>query len=151
MNGVLRAMIIYAIVWGLFRITGRRTFAQMTSFDFVLLLIISESVQQGLLGDDQSLTNAIILVATLLAIDLVLSIVKQRSSRAERVIDGQPVLLCDRGTMQTHTMAQERIDHDDLLNAARSTHGLERLDQIKYAVLERNGKISIIPNPTVAE
>jgi uncharacterized membrane protein YcaP (DUF421 family) len=145
MDAIIRGATIYAMVWMIFRLTGRRTFAQLTSFDFVLLLIISESVQQGLLGDDFSLTNAILIVITMLSIDLLLSIVKEHSERAERVIDGLPVLLVDRGRLLSERLERERVDEQDILNAARERHGLEQLSQVKYAILERNGTISIIP------
>jgi uncharacterized membrane protein YcaP (DUF421 family) len=151
MDAVVRAAVIYAVVWTIFRLTGRRTFAEMTSFDFILLLIVSESVQQGLLDDDFSLTNAALVVLTLVGIDLTLSIIKQYSKVADRLIDSLPIILLADGKPLHDRMQAERVDEHDLLEAAREHHGLERLDQVKFAVLERNGHISIVPCSTGAE
>jgi uncharacterized membrane protein YcaP (DUF421 family) len=145
MEPVLRATAVYVIVWLIFRVAGRRTFAEMTSFDFVLLLIVGDSAQQALLGNDFSITNATIVVITLVGIDIALSLVKQASPAVERVIDGLPIVIVDHGRQLDERMRRARVDVDDVLDEARKLQGLERLDQVKYAVLERNGGISIIP------
>jgi uncharacterized membrane protein YcaP (DUF421 family) len=146
MESVLRATAVYVFLLVLFRLSGKRTLAQVTTFDFVLLLIISEATQQALVDGDNSMTNAFLLVATLVALNILFSEIKQRFKAAERVLDGLPLLLVEHGNLLHDPMAKERIDEDDVLDAAREHHGLERLEQIKYAVLERNGKISIIPS-----
>jgi uncharacterized membrane protein YcaP (DUF421 family) len=146
MESVLRATAVYVFLLVLFRLSGKRTLAQVTTFDFVLLLIISEATQQALVDGDNSMTNAFLLVATLVALNILFSEIKQRFKPAERVLDGLPLLLVEHGNLLHDRMAKERIDEDDVLDAAREHHGLERLEQIKYAVLERNGKISIIPS-----
>jgi uncharacterized membrane protein YcaP (DUF421 family) len=145
MESVLRAAAIYIVLLIVFRIAGRRTLSEMTSFDFVLLLIIGESTQQALLGEDFSLTNALIVIVTLLTLDIAISIWKQRSSGAERFIEGVPTVLVDNGKPLKHLMDKARVRDDEILEAARQTQGLERMDQIKYAVLEVSGGISIIP------
>lgn len=127
------------------RLGGRRSLAQITAFDFVLLLIISEATQQALLADDYSVTNGFLVIVTLVGIDIGLSIWKQRSLRTEKWIDDAPVVLIENGTFLRERMERERVDLDDILAAARQLHELERLDQIKYAVLERSGGVSIIP------
>jgi uncharacterized membrane protein YcaP (DUF421 family) len=146
MESVLRATAVYVFLLVLFRLSGKRTLARVTTFDFVLLLIISEATQQALVDGDNSMTNAFLLVATLVALNILFSEIKQRFKGAERVLDGLPLLLVEHGNLLHDRMAKERIDEDDVLDAAREHHGLERLEQIKYAVLERNGKISIIPS-----
>jgi uncharacterized membrane protein YcaP (DUF421 family) len=146
MESVLRATAVYVFLLVLFRLSGKRTLAQVTTFDFVLLLIISEATQQALVDGDNSMTNAFLLVATLVALNIVFSEIKQRFKAAERVLDGLPLLIVEHGNLLHDRMAKERIDENDVLDAAREHHGLERLEQIKYAVLERNGKISIIPS-----
>jgi uncharacterized membrane protein YcaP (DUF421 family) len=145
MEPVFRAAAMYTVVWMVFRLTGRRTFAEMTAFDFVLLLICGEATQQALLGNDFSITNGALVVLTLVAIDLVLSMVKQRMPAVERVIDGLPIILIENGRMLRDRMNRERVDEGDIMEAARELRGLERLDQIKYAVLEKNGGITIVP------
>ena len=145
MDSVLRAIITYAFVWLVFRISGKRSLAQITTFDFVLLLIISETTQQALVDDDNSMMNSFLLVATFFAIDLSLALVKTKSKRTAKVLDGTPVLIFADGEPIREALEYERIDEDDILEAARERRGLERLDQIKYAVLECNGDINIIP------
>jgi uncharacterized membrane protein YcaP (DUF421 family) len=129
----------------LFSLAGKRTLAEVTTFDFVLLLIISEATQQAMVDGDNSMTNSLLLVSTLVGLNILMSELKQRFGFVERVLDGMPLLIVEHGNPLHHRMAKERVDVDDVLDAARESHGLERLDQIKYAVLERNGKISIIP------
>lgn len=145
MDSVLRATVVYAVLLILFRLAGKRTLAEVTTFDFVLLLIISEATQQAMVGSDNSMTNSLLLVGTLVGLNILMSELKQRFAVVERVLDGMPLLIVEHGKPLQDRMAKERVDVDDVLDAARESHGLERLDQIKYAVLERNGKISIIP------
>lgn len=145
MDSVIRATIVYIVLLVLFRLSGKRTLAQVTTFDFVLLLIISEATQQALVDGDNSMTNAFLLVSTLVGLNILFSEIKQRFKAAEHVLDGAPLLLVEHGNPLHDRMQKERVDVDDVLDAAREGHGLERLEQIKYAVLERNGKISIIP------
>jgi uncharacterized membrane protein YcaP (DUF421 family) len=129
-EAVLRGLAIYLTLLVIFRLTGKRSLGQITTFDFVLLLVISEAVQNGMVGQSYSITTALVLVLTLVGVDLGLSLLKERSVRFQKWIEGLPLILVDEG---------------DILGAAREAHGLERLDQIKYAVLERNGGISVIP------
>ncbi|MBB1227159.1 DUF421 domain-containing protein [Pantoea pleuroti] len=145
METVLRAAGIYLVLMVVIKIAGRRTLLQMTSFDLILLLIISEATQQALLGDDFSVTGAALTIITLVTIDIVLGKLKNRFPVVEQVIDGGPVILVDNGNLLTERMKMTGISPDDVLEAARSGQGLERFDQIKYAVLEVNGHISIIP------
>lgn len=145
MEPVFRSVIIYVALLILFRIAGRRTLAQLTNFDFVLLLIIGEAVQNGLLGNDFSLTNALVTIVTLISVDIVFSLLKQFIPGVERVMDGAPFVIVDHGTVMKSRMNFSRVDETDILEAARDKMGLERMDQIKYAVLEKNGEISIVP------
>jgi uncharacterized membrane protein YcaP (DUF421 family) len=143
-DSVFRALVIYAVLMVLFRITGKRSLGQITTFDFVLLLIISEAIQNGMVGPGYSITNALVLVVTLVTVDVVLSLVKRRSPRLEQFLDGTPMVIVEQGHPLRDRMDKERVDESDVLSAARR-EGLERMAQIKYAVLERNGQISIIP------
>lgn len=147
MNSVLRAAAIYVALMLIFRLMGKRTLSQMTTFDFVLLLIISETTQQAMVGNDFSIVNAILAILTLVMIDLGLSLLKQRFPSLDRWMDGLPLIIVEDGRPLRDRMNRARVDDADVLASARETHGLERLDQIKYAVLERSGGISIIPKP----
>jgi len=150
METILRAFAVYAIVWLLFRISGKRTMKEMTTFDFVLLLILSECTQQALIGQDYSVTGAATAVGTLLAVDIGLSLLKRRFHKVEKVIDNVPVILIEQGRVHEERLRKERVDEADILAAAREVHGISRLDRIDYAILETNGMISIIPKSRVA-
>lgn len=145
MDSILRAALVYLILLVLFRITGKRSLAQTTTFDFVLLLIVSEAIQQAMLARDDSMTNAFLIVSTLLGIDVALSLIKGKSRTLEKLIDDVPLVLVEDGRPLRDRMEKARVDEDDILSSARQGQGLERMDQIKYAVLERSGGISIVP------
>jgi uncharacterized membrane protein YcaP (DUF421 family) len=145
MDAIVSGLGIYLFLLVLFRITGTRSLAQITTFDAVLILIIAEAVQNGMVGADHSMTNAVLLVLTLLGLDVLLSVLSVRSTFLEKLINDVPTVLIDDGTPLQVRMKQVRVSEDDILENARSQFGIERLDQIKYAVLERNGSISVIP------
>jgi len=145
MDAVARGATVYLLLLVIFRLAGRRTLAQMTSFDFVLLLIISEATQNAMIGDDYSITNGMLVVLTLVGLDILLSYVKRWFPSAETWLDGKPTIIVDQGRPMREIMSRARIDEADVLAAAREMQGLERMDQIKYAVLETSGGISIIP------
>ncbi|WP_435017713.1 DUF421 domain-containing protein [Tundrisphaera sp. TA3] len=145
MEPVLRAVAVYAFLLVVIRAAGRRTLAETTNFDFVLLLIISEATQNAMIGDDFSLTNAFLVILTLIALDIGFSLAKRRWSRLDKWVEGVPTLLIEDGRPIGDRMRRARVEIDDVLEAARRLHGLERLDQVKFAVLERGGGISIIP------
>lgn len=145
MESVLRALAIYLILMLIFRITGKRSLAQITTFDFVLLLVIGEATQNALLGDDFSITNAVVIIVTLVVADIAFSKGQQRFPRLDRWLDDAPLLLVEHGRLLQPQASRSRLTEADILQAARLTQGLERMDQVKYAVLERTGEVSIIP------
>jgi uncharacterized membrane protein YcaP (DUF421 family) len=145
MHSVTHAVAIYIFLLLIFRLTGKRTLSQATNFDLVLLLIISETTQQAMVHNDDSVTNALLLITTLVGMSILLSILKQRFPKLDLLLEGAPLVLIDRGRVLENCMNRSRIDKNDILESARLNHGLERIDQIQYAVLERNGAISIIP------
>ena len=147
MDAIVRGLVVYLFLLILFRIAGRRTLGSITNFDFVLLLIISEATQNAMIGNDYSVTNGFLVILTLVGLDIVLSYMKQRFPVMERYLDGLPLILVDQGRPLKDLMYRVRVDEQDILAAAREKHGLERMDQIKYAILETNGMISIVPKP----
>jgi uncharacterized membrane protein YcaP (DUF421 family) len=144
MDSVLRALAMYLALMVLFKIAGRRSLAELTTFDFVLLMIIGEATQQALLGDDFSLTNAFLVIITLIAIDVGFSLLKQRSSWISRLIDGEPTIIVENGKLLHRRLRHARLVEADVMEAARSSQGIETIEQIKFAIIERNGKISVI-------
>jgi uncharacterized membrane protein YcaP (DUF421 family) len=150
MESVLRGVSVYLLLMVVLRLCGRRSLAQMTPFDFVLLLIIAETTQQALLGDDFSITTAVIVIVTLIGLDVGLSYVRAMSPRLAGLLDGHPMILVEGGKPIAERLERARVDEDDILEAARQSRGLERMDQIGYAILEVSGGISIIPRDTAA-
>jgi uncharacterized membrane protein YcaP (DUF421 family) len=145
MDAILRAAAIYLFLLVIFRIAGERTLTNMTTFDFVLLLIIAEATQQGLIGNDFSITKVFLVITTLVGIDIALSLIKKKFPLMDKLIEGVPLIIVEDGKPLKERMRLARIDEDDVLMAAREHQGLQRMDQIMYAVLERTGTISIIP------
>lgn len=145
MDAVLRAVVIYVVLILLFRLTGKRTLAQATTFDFVLLLVIGEATQQALLGDDFSITMAGVVIATLLGLDRFADYLGFRFPKVDKILESVPVILVDNGRLLKDRMDKAHIDEGEILSQARETHGLESMSQVKYAVLEQSGNISIVP------
>src|SRR6187402_3443381 len=145
MDSVLRGLLVYFFLLIVFRISGKRTLSQTTSFDLVLLLIISETTQQAMVDNDHSITNGFLLIMTLVGTSILLATLKQFFPKLDLLLEGQPIIVVDKGKLLHDFMKKARVDEEDILSAARMNHGLERLDQIKYAILERDGEISIVP------
>lgn len=145
MDVVLRAVGVYLVLLVILRLSGKRTMAQVTTFDFILLLIISEAISEALVGEDSSLTAAAIVVITLVLLERLSDYVSWRLPRVKRVLESVPVVLVKDGRPIQDVMDRERISSDDVLSAARETQGLESMDQIRWAVLETSGEISVVP------
>ena len=145
MESVIRGLMVYFFLLLMFRISGKRTLTENTNFDLVLLLIISETTQQAMVDSDHSVTNAFLLIVTLVGASVVLSVLKQRFPRVERWIEGTALVIMENGKLHRDRMDKVRVDEADILESARKLQGLERLDQIKYAIVERDGEITIVP------
>src|SRR6187200_3589167 len=148
MNPVLKGFIVYVFILVIFRFMGKKSLSETTTFDLVLLLIISETTSNALTGNDYSLITCLLLVCTLTGTDFLLGKVKLRFPHVDKIIDGVPLILVENGKLLDKRMKKAGVDTDDILEAARMTQGLEKLRDIKYAVLEKDGTISIIPNRT---
>ncbi len=145
MDTVIRAFCTYFFLLVVFRIAGRRTLGEMSAFEFVIPLIISETTQQALLDNDLSKTNAGLATITLVSATLGMSLLKQRWPKIQTVAEGRPIVLIQDWELKKEALRGARIGVDEILVAARSSQGLERMTQIKHAVPEANGRISIIP------
>ncbi|MUO80583.1 DUF421 domain-containing protein [Agrobacterium vitis] len=144
MDAVIRGLAIYFTLLVIIRLSGRRTLAQMTPFDLVIVLVISETTQQAMLGDDFSITSAIILILTLFTTDIALSYVKRWWPKTAHVIDGVPTVLVVDGHYDERALRGCRLDKEDVMEAARNQEGIERVSDIKFAILEVSGNISVI-------
>jgi uncharacterized membrane protein YcaP (DUF421 family) len=144
MDTIFHTAAIYLILLLLFALFGKRSLADVTIFDFVILLLISEVTGEVLLGE-RSVTAAALSVMTLLTLSWVFDILAFRSKRLDTLLNDSPTILVQHGHVLEERAREFHVDEDDILQQSRSSQGLERLDHIKYAVLERDGQISIVP------
>jgi uncharacterized membrane protein YcaP (DUF421 family) len=144
-DSIFRALAVYVVLLVIFRIAGKRALSQATTFDLVLALIISEAIQQALVDRDGSLTGAFLVVVTLVGADVLFSVVKQRWERFDRIVEGTPVTVVEQGKPLRDRMRRERVDDDDILEAARELRGITTLGEIERAVVERSGQITVVP------
>jgi len=143
MYTLLHAVLGYFFLTLMIRILARRPGAQMTPFEFVLVFLVGGVIILATVGDDHSITNCYGGVIAICLMHRLVGRLKQRSPRWADIIDGKPILLLQNGEWQTSSMKQAHVDDMDVMAAAREK-GVRTLDDIKYAVLERNGGISII-------
>jgi uncharacterized membrane protein YcaP (DUF421 family) len=146
-DAIVRAVVIYFFLLVLMRLAGRTSLGQMTPFDLVLLLIVAETVGPAILGDDISLTNSFLAITTLIGMGVLLTALTNRLEVLDRWVNDRPLLIIENGRVIGDRLKKSRVDMDTVMEQARQSQGVERLDQIKYAVLERSGSISIIPSP----
>ena len=145
MELILRTAGIYLYLLVLFRVLGKRALAQLSSFDLILFLVLSEAIQNALVDDDTSVVMGLTVITTFLMLDRWLAVLKRRYPGFEKLTEGDPLLLVEGGKVIERNAKKSRITNADILQTARESHGLESMDQIKYAILETSGAISIIP------
>jgi uncharacterized membrane protein YcaP (DUF421 family) len=143
METVIRVVIIYIAILAGLRMIGKREFGQLSAAELVTLLIIPEVVSQTVTREDSSLTNALIAIATLLSLVFITSSIVHADGKIEKVMMGKPVVLVVRGKMLEDNMNKERVSPDEILTAMHM-NGLERIEEVKWAILENDGKISIV-------
>lgn len=146
MTVVLRAAAAYWILLIAVRLVGRRTASMMAPFDLIVLFLFGGATMASVLGEDHSLVAAYSTVATIGLMHLLVSWLKLRSATFGRLIDGTPVVIYEDGHWHEGRMRTLRIEPQDVMAAARQ-RGLLRLEQVRYAVAERDGKVSIIAEP----
>jgi uncharacterized membrane protein YcaP (DUF421 family) len=145
MESVIRGLVVYGFLLLVFRLAGKRTLSETTNFELVLLLIISETTQQAMVNNDHSLTNGFLLILTLVACTVTLGWLKQRFPTWGYVLDDVPTIVVENGHMHKDRMRRLHVDESDILESAREHQALENIGEIKYAIVERNGKITVIP------
>jgi Predicted membrane protein len=140
---VLRAAIVYIFLLLAFRVIGKKHVGELAPFDLLVLLILSETVQNSLIGDDKSLIGGLISAATLLALVQGINYLNWHSKGASRFLEGVPKILVRNGKTYIPVMERERVTHSELLEAMRS-NGCSNIIDVRAAILENDGKISII-------
>jgi len=144
METVLRVAFVYVFVWACFRIIGKRELTQMSPFELVTLLFIPQLFSRALTRQDYSMTNGVIGATTLFMLVFLTSAATFRSIRFSRIMQAQPTVLVHHGVLIEHHINRERISPDDII-AAMHKVGLERIEQVEWAILEGDGKIALIP------
>jgi uncharacterized membrane protein YcaP (DUF421 family) len=147
---VLRALAVYGAVFAGFRLLGKRELGQMTVFDLVLILLISNAVQNSMVGPDSSLQGGLMAAAVLLVANRITAELRLRSPLLDRLFEGRSAVLVEHGQLVTGQLRRQRVAEEDL-EAAMREHGIESLDRVQLAVLETDGTISIVPvtSPTL--
>ena len=139
---ILRAVLVYAAIFLLLRVVGKKHVGEMSPFALVVLLILSECVQGALTAGDDSITAGVIAACTLFGVNQVVGYVASRSKNMERLLDGKPKILVRNGNVCRDVMAREQISTSELIEALRR-EGCTSLTKVRYAVLENDGNISI--------
>jgi len=141
---VLRTTIVYFVLVTGLRLAGKREFGQMTPFDLVVLLIISNAVQNAMIGPDTSLMGGLVAATTLLVLNALLDRLGLKARWLRQRLVGQPSLLVHDGHLIYPHLRAEGLSEDEVMQALRE-HGVEDLDEVKDAVLEVDGTISVVP------
>jgi uncharacterized membrane protein YcaP (DUF421 family) len=141
---VVRGFIVYGFLLIMLRISGKRQVGQMAPFDLVLLLILSNAVQNSMNAGDISLIGGLISAATLIGINYLVSLSTYRNKTLEAVIEGRPQILIHNGRLFDDEMQKAKMTHHEL-NAALRESGCESVDDVHTAILENNGVISVVP------
>ena len=140
----LRVAVIYLFLVIVLRISGKREVGQMSILELIVVLLISDAVQNSMVGENTTVWGGMVAVATLLGLDYGLNVLTHRSRRLRRAIEGEPRLLVRDGRLLTKALDEEGVDANDVRAAIRA-HGLARIEDIRMAVLETDGSISVIP------
>ena len=145
MSTILHAIIGYLFLISMVRVLTRRPGAQMTQFEFVLVFLMGGIIILSTVGRDHSITNCTCAALTVGCMHRITSTLKIRYPKFAEILDGTPLVLVRKGEWQQHTMDGMRLDPEDVMAAAR-TKGIGSFEEIEYAILERNGGISVIEN-----
>lgn len=139
---IVRGVVIYVFLLALLRVTGKRQISQMSPFDLVLLLILSNAVQNSMNAGDNSLVGGIISATTLVGLNYAIGLATFRSRRLERLVEGRPQLIVHHGKVYEDVMRAASITREELETMLREA-GFFSLKDVRLAVLETNGKISV--------
>ena len=144
MDLVLRAFVIFAFIYLLTRVVGRRELGSAEPFDIILLVVVGDLVQQGVTQSDYSLTGAVLVISTFTLLTVLVSFLSVKVPALRPVLDGDPLILVENGKPNTANLKRQRLDLGEVLAEARLQQ-VTRLEDIQWAILESSGQISIIP------
>jgi uncharacterized membrane protein YcaP (DUF421 family) len=143
MDIVLRAVIIYVVVFAFTRALGRRELSTLQPFDLILLIVIGDLIQSGVTQNDLSVTGVLLILCTIGSLQVLTSYIAFRFRRVRPILQGEPIVLVENGKLIERNMRRERLTLDDLAEKARLSE-ISSIDDLRWAVLETNGDISFI-------
>jgi uncharacterized membrane protein YcaP (DUF421 family) len=143
MDIVLRAVIIYVVVFAFTRALGRRELSTLQPFDLILLIVIGDLIQSGVTQNDLSVTGVLLILCTIGSLQVLTSYIAFRFRRVRPILQGEPIVLVENGNIIERNMRRERLTFDDLAEKARLSE-IGSIDDLRWAVLETNGDISFI-------
>jgi uncharacterized membrane protein YcaP (DUF421 family) len=144
MDLVLRALAMFVLLFGITRIAGRRTLASLEPFDFILLVVVGDLIQQGVTQNDQSITGTVLVIATITVVQVGLQWSTWRSHRVRKVLEPEPLVLVEHGEIIKANLNRERMTEEELMAELRLAQ-IGSIADVDWAVLERNGKVSFLP------
>jgi uncharacterized membrane protein YcaP (DUF421 family) len=143
MDLVVRTAVVYVFLLVLMRVIGRRELSSLEPFDLILLIILGDALQQGLTQDDYSVTGALLVVGTFALLQVMTSWVGFRFPKVRTVLEGEPLIVLQDGKPIARNLRRERLTLEELAEAARLQQ-IAHLDEVQWAVLERNGQLTFI-------
>jgi uncharacterized membrane protein YcaP (DUF421 family) len=146
---VLRGLIIYLFLILLLRLTGKRQVGQMAPFDLVLLLVLSNAVQNSMNGGDNSVTGGVISAVTLVGANWIVGLLTYRSKKLEGLIEGRPEVLIHNGKLYQNVLDHSKVTHHEMMSSLREA-GCACIEDVQMAILENDGTISVIARTTPA-
>jgi uncharacterized membrane protein YcaP (DUF421 family) len=144
MDLVIRATVIFFFIFLVTRVAGRRELSALEPFDLILLVVLGDLVQQGITQSDESVTGTLIVISTITLLSVAVSWVSFRSGRVRLVTEGEPIILVQDGEIIERNLRRERLTHGDLEEEARRQQ-VASVGDIRWAILEKEGTISVIP------
>ena len=144
MDLVIRATVIFGFIFLVTRIAGRRQLSELEPFDVILLVVLGDLVQQGITQSDESVTGTLIVISTITLLSVAVGWLSFRFARVRLITEGEPIILIHDGQLIEANLRRERLTRNDLEEEARQQQ-LASLDQVRWAILEDGGTISIIP------
>jgi uncharacterized membrane protein YcaP (DUF421 family) len=143
MDTILKAALIFVVLIFMLRIVGRRSVAHMTPFELIIIFLIGGLANQAIVADDRSITNALLAISTVAMLHVVVATLKQFFPHFARITDGTPIVVLSKGEWDARSLRRLRVQQEDVMASARR-QGLREASQIKFAIIERDGSISII-------
>lgn len=144
MSTVIRIILLYALIVAGLRVLGRRELSQMSPLDLVTLLLVPEIASQAMLGEDFSVTNALVALATLFTLVFITTLFRFHYSRVNRLIEGTPTVLVHEGVMYARNMELERVSEGEIFGEMHKA-GVTRLEEVQWVILQTDGHLAVVP------